>query len=55
MYRVIKENEILLSFEEISEIGIHADLNKCEYVMVPNIKKEKFTKYNQEWFNYENI
>lgn len=55
MYRVIKQNEILMSFEEISEIGIHSDLNKCEYVMVPNIKKVIFTKYYKEWFNYENI
>ena len=48
IHRVIKENDILISLEEISEIGIHADMNKCEYVMVPNIKKEKFKKYCQQ-------
>ncbi|MCK5401077.1 MAG: FkbM family methyltransferase [Flavobacteriaceae bacterium] len=48
IHRVIKENDILLNLEEISEIGIHSDLNKCEYVMVPDNKKEKFKNYCQQ-------
>lgn len=42
IFRVIKENDILLDLEEISDIEIHSDLNRCEYVMVPNVKKNKF-------------
>ncbi len=42
MYRVIKEKEVLKDLEEIQEIGIHTDLNRCEYVMVPDNKKTEF-------------
>ncbi len=42
MYNVIKDRETLIGFNEISEIAIHSDLNRCEYVMVPGRKKEKF-------------
>lgn len=49
MYRVIKENEILLNLKEIKEIGIHSDMNKCEYVFVPKSKKETFKNYTKQW------
>ena len=39
---VIKKDDVLIDLNEISEIGTHSDLNQCEYVMVPSIKKEKF-------------
>ncbi|MBL4657982.1 MAG: FkbM family methyltransferase [Flavobacteriales bacterium] len=42
IFTVIKQNEILLDLKEISEMGIHSDLNACEYVMVPDSKKEEF-------------
>lgn len=42
IYRVIKKNDILLDLKSIPDIGIHSDLNKSEYVMVPSIKKKKF-------------
>ena len=42
IYRVIKKDDVLIDLNEISEIGTHSDLNQCEYVMVPSIKKEKF-------------
>ncbi|MEL6842391.1 MAG: FkbM family methyltransferase [Bacteroidota bacterium] len=48
MFRVIKEDETLKGLAEISEIGIHSDLNQCEYVMVPKNKKQKFEEAYQE-------
>jgi FkbM family methyltransferase len=48
IFRVIKENDILLDLEEISDIEIHSDLNRCEYVMVPNVKKNKFKNSCQQ-------
>jgi FkbM family methyltransferase len=48
IFRVIKENDILLDLEEIADIEIHADLNRCEYVMVPNVKKNQFKNSCQQ-------
>lgn len=48
IFRVIKENDVLLDLEEISKIEIHSDLNRCEYVMVPNVKKKKFENCCQQ-------
>ncbi len=42
MYRVAKKDDVLLNLERISAIEIHADLNKCEYVMVPSVKVDRF-------------
>jgi FkbM family methyltransferase len=42
MFRVKKEGEVLKGFDEIGEVGIHSDLNACEYVMIPLEKKELF-------------
>lgn len=42
LYRVIKENEELITLTEIEEIGIHSDLNACEYVFIPQSKNNKF-------------
>jgi len=36
IYRVSKEEGEFLGLEKIDAIGIHADLNKCEYVFAPN-------------------
>ena len=44
IYRVIKENDILLDLDLIPEIGIHGDINLSEYVMVPNSKQAEFEK-----------
>ena len=49
IYRVNKKNDKLLGFQEIEDIGIHSDLNSCEYVMVPQLKKEMFNGLVQEW------
>lgn len=51
IFRVIKENDILLDIQEIPKIGIHSDLNKCEYVMVPNSKKKEFENSCQQKLN----
>lgn len=42
IYRVIKQNEQLLDVKLINEIGIHSELNDCEYVMVPKNKCAAF-------------
>lgn len=40
--RVIKKNDVLVDVAEIEEIGIHGDLNECEYVLVPAEKQGNF-------------
>jgi FkbM family methyltransferase len=45
VFRVIKQNDIFIDLLEVPDIEIHSDLNSCEYVMVPNFKKEKLKKY----------
>jgi len=53
MFRVIKNNEALISFEEIKKIGIHSDENACEYVMVPNSKKDPFISLYTSVLDYK--
>lgn len=42
IFRVIKKKDLLINLEEVKEIGIHSDLDLCDYVIVPKIKVEKF-------------
>ena len=35
--------------ERIDQIGIHSDINQCDYILVPQMKIEKFEKYCQQW------
>lgn len=51
IFRVIKQNEVLVNLKELPGIEVHSDLNNCEYVMVPNAKKEAFISSYQNWFN----
>lgn len=44
VYRVIKQHEQLMDIVEITGIGIHTDLNCCEYAVVPRRLKEDFQK-----------
>ncbi len=53
MFRVIKNNEALVSFEEIKKIEIHSDENACEYVMVPNSKKDHFISLYKSMLEYK--
>lgn len=39
IYRVIKKNNKFISIEQIESIGIHKDLNACDYVFIPRLKK----------------
>jgi FkbM family methyltransferase len=48
IFRVIKENEQLLQIEAIVEIGIHGDMNRCEYVAVPENLKEGFLESSRK-------
>jgi len=47
VFRVIKQKDIFVDLLEVIDIEIHSDLNSCEYVMVPNFKKEKLKNYCQ--------
>jgi FkbM family methyltransferase len=47
IFRIIKNNDQLVSLEVINEIGIHGNLNACEYVVVPGILNEEFLKLKQ--------
>ena len=51
IFRVIKKDDILIDLKEISEIGIIKDMNDCEYVMVPKVKKAIFIKNCQQRLN----
>lgn len=53
MFRVIKQDDVLLNLQEISEIGVHGSMNDCEYVMVPEIKKKEFIKNLQKKFKHQ--
>jgi FkbM family methyltransferase len=44
IFRVMKENEKLTELKAINEVGIHGDLNACEYVMVPSAKTAAFAE-----------
>lgn len=44
VYRVIKQHEQLMDIVEINGIGIHGDLNNCEYAVVPRGLKGNFEK-----------
>ena len=43
IFRVIKQDDNFEGIQEIDDIGIHSDMNKCEYVMVHNSKKDQLT------------
>ncbi|WP_165586763.1 FkbM family methyltransferase [Neotamlana sedimentorum] len=44
MFRVVKEKKRLLKFEQVEVIGIHENINDCDYVMVPKQKLRHFNK-----------
>ena len=43
-FRVKKAGDKLKGVEMIERIGIHSDLNDCEYVVVPSSKKDEFIR-----------
>jgi len=46
MYRISKDNTgNLKGLEKISTIGIHSDLSKCDYIMVPSDKKKFLSSF----------
>ena len=48
VFRVIKRNEQFIKIEAIAEIGIHGDLNSCEYVAVPKKLQEDFLESSRQ-------
>ncbi len=53
-FRIIKEKKNLIAIQKIESIGIHSDLNKCEYLFVPDNKLEKLSSTRLN-FDLENI
>ena len=48
LHRVVKQNDILIEISQIEEIGIHSDLNSCEYIAVPGPRLNDFrASYSQ--------
>ena len=50
IFKVLKKNDLLLDFEEVKAIGIHSDLDLCDYVVVPNAKIDRFKTYSKQLF-----
>jgi hypothetical protein len=50
IFRVNKKAEKLFGLQEIETIGIHSDLNACEYIFLPNSKKDQFNKLIKDYF-----
>lgn len=48
VFRVVKKMDVFIDLFEVMEIEMHADINSCEYVMVPNFKKEKLLNHNRQ-------
>jgi hypothetical protein len=42
LHRVIKQHNVLVEISQIDEIGIHSDLNSCEYIAIPGSKLNPF-------------
>lgn len=51
IYRICISNGKFKGFEKISSIGIHSDLNKCEYFIVPEKFHDQFILINKK-LNY---
>ncbi|MCF7561833.1 FkbM family methyltransferase [Sabulilitoribacter multivorans] len=52
IFRVIKQNKLLLRFDKIKEIGIHSDLDRCDYVMVPKSRVTQFIEIAKDFIGY---
>lgn len=42
LHRVIKQHDVLIEIPQIDEIGIHSDLNSCDYVAIPGSRLSHF-------------
>lgn len=48
IFKVIKEKNLLADIQEIKEIGIHSDLNLCDYIVVPKTKVNDFVNQSKK-------
>lgn len=55
LFRVIKKQDLLVDLVEIKEIGIHSDLDACDYVIVPSTKVDKFKTYSLQVLKKVNL
>lgn len=42
IFRIVKQKDLFVGFEEVFEIEMHLDLEKCDYVLVPEDKVVQF-------------
>jgi FkbM family methyltransferase len=42
LHRVIKQHDVLIEIPQIDEIGIHSDLNSCDYIAIPGSRLSQF-------------
>ncbi len=48
LFRVVKQRGLFVRLDEMTEIEIHSDLDKCDYILIPYTKIEKFkANYHQ--------
>jgi FkbM family methyltransferase len=55
IFKVIKQNDILSELIEIKEIGIHSDLDNCDYIMIPDTKKQRFRDCYQRYCDNKKV
>ncbi len=48
MHRIIKQKNSLTDIVHINDIGIHSDLDNCDYVVVPDTKLKEFKNHSQQ-------
>ena len=46
--RIVKNKKQLLNFNEVSEIGIHSNLDECDYIFVPENNLDQFNFISQK-------
>lgn len=46
IFRIVKEKNRFIALQELTEIGIHADLNLSDYLLLPTEDKESIKKFS---------
>jgi len=42
LHRIIRQHDKLVEISQINEIGIHSDLNSCDYIAIPGSRLSDF-------------
>ncbi len=51
IFHVQKPTDELIGFNELTDIGVHSDITACDYVMVPQSKREAFLENVAKFLN----